>query len=164
MLFKTFIFCSKVPSKCGKCRFRDPKFKIFPGGHAPGAPYLPIEMCCHFTVRVYEPLPAWNGKAPKWVPVQAYNTSLKQQLSQSEDGYVFLLADFKRKKSRSSRSHTRVVKSSLRDRRSILGERELREARLLQPTLLNPLSVVKLSIATGHAMRIYNCLNCPRQL
>ena len=25
-------------------------------------------------------------------------------------------------------------------------------------------SVAKLSIATGHAMQIYNCLNCPRQL
>ena len=24
--------------------------------------------------------------------------------------------------------------------------------------------VAKLSIATGHAMQIYNCLNCPRQL
>ena len=24
--------------------------------------------------------------------------------------------------------------------------------------------VVKLSIATGHAIQIYNCLNCPRQL
>ena len=25
-------------------------------------------------------------------------------------------------------------------------------------------AVSKLSIATGHAMQIYNCLNCPRQL
>ena len=25
-------------------------------------------------------------------------------------------------------------------------------------------SMAKLSIATGHAMQIYNCLNCPRQL
>ena len=25
-------------------------------------------------------------------------------------------------------------------------------------------SVAKLSIATGHAMQIYNCLNCPTQL
>ena len=24
--------------------------------------------------------------------------------------------------------------------------------------------MAKLSIATGHAMQIYNCLNCPRQL
>ena len=39
MLFKTFIFCSKVPSECVKCSFRDPrKIKTFPGGHAPGPP------------------------------------------------------------------------------------------------------------------------------
>ena len=25
-------------------------------------------------------------------------------------------------------------------------------------------TVAKLNIATGHAMQIYNCLNCPRQL
>ena len=31
----------------------------------------PTEMYCHFTVRVHGPLPVWNGKAPKWVPVQA---------------------------------------------------------------------------------------------
>ena len=29
MGFQTFIFCSKVPSKCRKCRFRDPNFKIW---------------------------------------------------------------------------------------------------------------------------------------
>ena len=39
MGFQTYIFCSKVPSKCRKCRFRDPNFKKFPGGHAPGPPY-----------------------------------------------------------------------------------------------------------------------------
>ena len=39
MGFQTYIFCSKVPSKCRKCRFRDPNFKIFSGGHAPGPPY-----------------------------------------------------------------------------------------------------------------------------
>ena len=68
MLFKTIIFCSKVPSESGKCRFRDPKFKKCPGIHAPGPP---MEMCCHFTLRVHGPLPAWNGKASQWVPVQA---------------------------------------------------------------------------------------------
>ena len=35
MGFQTYIFCSK----CRKCRFRDPNFKTFPGGHAPGPPY-----------------------------------------------------------------------------------------------------------------------------
>ena len=50
----------------------------------------------------------------------------------------FFSSRLQTEKSRSSRSHTRIVKSSLRDRRSFLpGERELREARLLQPALLN---------------------------
>ena len=39
MGFQTYIFCSKVPSKCRKCRFRDPNFKKFQGGNAPGPPY-----------------------------------------------------------------------------------------------------------------------------
>ena len=39
MGFQTYIFGSNVPSKCRKCRFRDPKFKKFPGGHAPGLLY-----------------------------------------------------------------------------------------------------------------------------
>ena len=38
MGFQTFIFCSKVSSKCGKCCFRDPKFKIIPGGTSPRTP------------------------------------------------------------------------------------------------------------------------------
>ena len=29
-----------LPSKCRKCRFRDPNFKIFLGGHAPGPPTI----------------------------------------------------------------------------------------------------------------------------
>ena len=33
--FQTYIFCSEVPSKCRKCRFRDP----FPGGGLPRPPY-----------------------------------------------------------------------------------------------------------------------------
>ena len=37
--FQTYIFCSKVLSKCRKCRFRDPNFKKFSGVHAPGPPY-----------------------------------------------------------------------------------------------------------------------------
>ena len=37
--FQTYIFCSKVPSKCMKCSFRDPNFKNFPvGRHVPGTP------------------------------------------------------------------------------------------------------------------------------
>ena len=36
MGFQTYIlFCSKVPSECRKCRFRDQNFKIFPWEHAP---------------------------------------------------------------------------------------------------------------------------------
>ena len=69
MLFKTFTFCSKVLSECGKCRFRDPKIQKSCQGVMPPDP--PTEMCCHFTVRIHGPLLAWNGKALKWVPVQA---------------------------------------------------------------------------------------------
>ena len=39
MGFQTYIFCSKVPSKCRKCRFRQPNFKIFSGGMPPDPPY-----------------------------------------------------------------------------------------------------------------------------
>ena len=39
--FKTVIFCSKVPSKCRKCHFRDPKFKNVPGGMPPDPPTNP---------------------------------------------------------------------------------------------------------------------------
>ena len=39
MGFQTCIFCSKVPSKCRKCSFRDPNFKIFPGV-CPGPPRI----------------------------------------------------------------------------------------------------------------------------
>ena len=39
MGFQIYIFCSKVPSKCRKCRFRDPNFKHFSGGNAPGPSY-----------------------------------------------------------------------------------------------------------------------------
>ena len=42
--FQTYIFCSKVPSKCRKCRFRDPNFKKVPGGHDPG----PLQLCRHY--------------------------------------------------------------------------------------------------------------------
>ena len=37
--FQTYVFCSKVSSKCWICRFRDPNSKECPGGHAPGPPY-----------------------------------------------------------------------------------------------------------------------------
>ena len=39
MGFQPNIFCSKVPSKYRKYRFRDPNFKTISGGHAPGPPY-----------------------------------------------------------------------------------------------------------------------------
>ena len=71
MLFKTFIFCSKVPSECVKCSFRDPrKIKNISRGSCPRTP--PTEMCCHFTVSVHGSLRVRNGKASKWVPVQAW--------------------------------------------------------------------------------------------
>ena len=37
-------------------------------------PEPPTEICCHFTARVYGPLPVRNCKASKWVPVQAWRT------------------------------------------------------------------------------------------
>ena len=40
MGFQTYIFCSKEPSKCRKCRFRDPNFKKTRGdGACPRTPY-----------------------------------------------------------------------------------------------------------------------------
>ena len=36
MGFQTYIFCSK----CSKCRFRDPNFKKFLGGHTPDPPRI----------------------------------------------------------------------------------------------------------------------------
>ena len=45
MGFQTYIFCSKVPSKCRKCRFRDPNFKQFPGGECPRTP---LQLCRHY--------------------------------------------------------------------------------------------------------------------
>ena len=42
MRFQTYIFCSKVPSKCRKWRFRDTNFKTFTGG---GMPLDHLELC-----------------------------------------------------------------------------------------------------------------------
>ena len=44
MGFQTYIFCSKMPSKCRECRFRDPNFKNFRGNMPPD----PIELCHHY--------------------------------------------------------------------------------------------------------------------
>ena len=44
MGFQTYIFCSKVPSKCRKCRFRNPNFKKFPRGIPPA----PLQLCRHY--------------------------------------------------------------------------------------------------------------------
>ena len=38
-----YIFCSKVPSKCRKCRFRDSKFKIIFGMHPD-----PLQLCRYY--------------------------------------------------------------------------------------------------------------------
>ena len=43
--FQSYIFCSNVPSKCRKCRLRDPKFKQFPGGECPR---IPLQLCRHY--------------------------------------------------------------------------------------------------------------------
>ena len=40
MGFETYTFCSKVPSKCRKYRFRDPNFKRFPGGMPQDSPRI----------------------------------------------------------------------------------------------------------------------------
>ena len=45
MGFQTYIFCSKVPSKCRKCHFRDPNFKTFPGG---ACHWTPLQLCHHY--------------------------------------------------------------------------------------------------------------------
>ena len=45
MGFQTYIFCSKVPSKCRKCRFRDRNFKKCPGG---ACPRTPLQLCRHY--------------------------------------------------------------------------------------------------------------------
>ena len=42
--FVVFRFYSKVPLKCRKCHFRDPKFKYFLVENPPGPPYI----CHHF--------------------------------------------------------------------------------------------------------------------
>ena len=49
MVFQTNIFCAKVPSKCRKCRFRDPNFKKFPGGMPSDPPTIVssnVFKCC----------------------------------------------------------------------------------------------------------------------
>ena len=46
MGLQTYIFCSKVSSKCKKCRFRDPNFKQIPGG----MPRTPLQLCRHYCV------------------------------------------------------------------------------------------------------------------
>ena len=45
MGFQTYIFCSKVPSKCRKFRFRDPNFKNLSGV---ACPRTPLQLCRHY--------------------------------------------------------------------------------------------------------------------
>ena len=40
MGFQTYIFCSKVPSKCRKCCYRDQNFKKFRGSMPPDPPTI----------------------------------------------------------------------------------------------------------------------------
>ena len=49
MGFQTYVFYSKVPSKCRKCRFRDPNFKTFSGG---ACPRTPLQLCRHYGLRL----------------------------------------------------------------------------------------------------------------
>ena len=44
MGFQTNIFCSKVPSKCRKCRYRDPNFKKVSGDMLPD----PLQLCRYY--------------------------------------------------------------------------------------------------------------------
>ena len=46
MGFQTYIFWSKVLSKCRKCGFRDPNFKKFSGGG--GMPPDPLQLCRYY--------------------------------------------------------------------------------------------------------------------
>ena len=43
MGFQTYIFCSKVPSKCRKCRFRDPNF-------CGPCPRTALQLCWHYSL------------------------------------------------------------------------------------------------------------------
>ena len=43
VILNLYILLKSTASKCRKCRFRGPKFKIFPGGLPPD----PIQMCRH---------------------------------------------------------------------------------------------------------------------
>ena len=55
--FQTYIFCSKVPSKCRKCRFRDPR--------------TPLQLCRHYglplTKILATPLGTCNVHILTWV-------------------------------------------------------------------------------------------------
>ena len=64
--FRTLIFCSKVPSKCRICRFRDPYFKHFTGGlYTPGHPTNVTKMWRHF----------WLTPGTSLVPISGYHFS-----------------------------------------------------------------------------------------
>ena len=45
MGFQTYIFCSKVLSRCRKCHFRDPNFKKNSRG---ACPQTPLQLCRHY--------------------------------------------------------------------------------------------------------------------
>ena len=47
-----------MPSKCRKCRFRDPNFKTFPGGMPPD----PLQLCRHYGLPLTKILATPLGK------------------------------------------------------------------------------------------------------
>ena len=148
MLFKTFIFCSK---ECGKCRFRNPKSKKFPGGHTPPDPTT--EMWCHFTARVHWPLPAWNGKDPKWVPVQACCAPINEGMQI----FDFLLPLFVR------RAHTQATKDWLNvlEKENVpvlicLSFADKLYAELMGEEVLRDVKDIKTDIQTQLEVRIVN--------
>ena len=66
MWFETFRFCSNVSSKCRKCHFREPNFKI--------------EICRHFGLtflgrQISVSLPSWTEASTPLVTCEGYHTS-----------------------------------------------------------------------------------------
>ena len=85
MGFQTNIFCSKVPSKCRKCRFRDPNFKKFPGG---ACLRTPLQLCRHYGLPLTKilatslPISQWLWKVFKCVGVPCTRPCVTDFLSQ----------------------------------------------------------------------------------
>ena len=96
MSFSTLIFCFKVPSKCRKCRFRDPHFKNFPVEHAPGPPKM-----CHyklpFLTEIPRSAPEYSSQTsvelvpPRFYPAPLWQKNLATPLLMSSTSVYSLL-------------------------------------------------------------------------